>query len=143
MKNKQIMISGGFDPVHLGHVKMIHEASQWGDVIIVVNSDQWLKRKKGYVFMPWRERVEILGSFRGVSRVVGVNDSDGTVCQALGYHKPDAFANGGDRKKENTPEMELCENFGIQMLWNIGGEKIQSSSKLVESSKGKKDEFKR
>jgi len=135
---KQIMISGGFDPVHLGHVKMIQEASQWGDVVVVVNSDQWLKRKKGYVFMPWRERVEIMGNFRGVTRVVGVNDRDGTVCEAIDRIRPDAFANGGDRKTENTPEMEFCNSLGIQLLWNMGGEKIQSSSELVAASKENK-----
>ena len=126
------MVSGGFDPVHIGHIKMIEEASRWGTVIVVINSDEWLLRKKGYVFMPWPERAHIMGNIKGVTLVTGVDDSDGTVREAIAHHKPDAFANGGDRKKENTPEMELCDNLGIQMLWGIGGkDKPQSSSWLV------------
>ena len=129
------MVSGGFDPVHVGHVRMIKEAAEWGDVIVVINSDDWLLRKKGYVFMPWKERAEIIRSIEGVLKVTGVDDTDGTVCTALGYHQPDAFANGGDRKKENTPEMEVCDDLGIQMLWGIGGkDKPQSSSWLVNKA---------
>jgi D-beta-D-heptose 7-phosphate kinase/D-beta-D-heptose 1-phosphate adenosyltransferase len=135
MRNKTIMVSGGFDPVHVGHIRMIREASQWGEVIVVINSDDWLLRKKGYVFMPWEERAEILGNVKGVRIVTSVDDSDGTVCEALKQHKPSAFANGGDRKKENTPEMEVCDELGIQMLWSIGGaDKPQSSSWLVNKA---------
>lgn len=135
MRAKTIMVSGGFDPVHVGHIRMIKEASNWGAVIVIINSDDWLVRKKGYVFMPWHERAEILGNIKGVVIVSGVNDLDGTVCQALGIHRPDAFANGGDRKKENTPEMKVCDELGIQMLWGIGGvDKPQSSSWLVNKA---------
>lgn len=135
MKTKTIMVSGGFDPVHIGHIQMIEEAASWGAVIVVINSDKWLRRKKGYVFMPWKERAHIMGNIKGVSLVTGVDDTDGTVCSALGYHKPDAFANGGDRKKENTPEMDLCDELGIQMLWGVGGTgKPQSSSWLVNKA---------
>ena len=132
---KKIMVSGGFDPVHVGHVRMIQEASKWGLVIVVINSDEWLMRKKGYVFMPWKERSEIMGNIKGVAVVTGVDDSDGTVCRAIEWHKPDAFANGGDRKKENTPEMQVCDELGIQMLWGVGGkDKPQSSSWLVNKA---------
>ena len=135
MKNKIVMVSGGFDPVHVGHIRMITESAQWGSVIVVINSDEWLIRKKGYVFMPWVERAEIIGNIKGVSIVSNVNDADGTVCSALRRHKPDAFANGGDRKKENTPEMKVCEELGIQMLWGTGGaDKPQSSSWLVNKA---------
>ena len=135
MKNKTVMVSGGFDPVHVGHVRMIREAAEWGSVIVVINSDEWLLRKKGYVFMPWKERAEIIGNIKGVSIVSNVDDSDGTVCKALQRHKPNAFANGGDRKKQNTPEMEICDKLGIQMLWGIGGsDKPQSSSWLVNKA---------
>lgn len=82
MKRKKIMVSGGFDPLHVGHVRMIKEAAQWGDVIVVINSDDWLIRKKGYVFMNWRERAEIMASIEGVTEVSGVDDADGTVCYA-------------------------------------------------------------
>jgi D-beta-D-heptose 7-phosphate kinase/D-beta-D-heptose 1-phosphate adenosyltransferase len=135
MSRKLIAVSGGFDPVHMGHVKMIQEASSHGDVLIILNSDEWLQRKKGYVFMPWNERAYILGNIKGVTIVTNVDDADNTVCHALSRHRPDAFANGGDRKTDNTPEMALCSKLGIELLWNVGGGKIQSSSELVENSK--------
>jgi len=130
--NKEIVcVSGGMDPIHVGHVRMILEASKFGDVVVILNSDQWLLRKKGFKFMSWEERAEILRAIRGVVDVVRVNDEDGTVCEALRRIKPDYFANGGDRKNENTPEVSLCLELDIKMLWCVGGEKIQSSSELV------------
>tara|TARA_R100000152_G_C6597885_1_gene56069 strand:- start:38 stop:472 length:435 start_codon:yes stop_codon:yes gene_type:complete len=135
-----IAVSGGFDPVHIGHVRMIRDASRYGDVMVIINSDDWLQRKKGYVFMPYEERAEIMGNIKGVTLITSVDDSDGTVCQALRRHKPDAFANGGDRKTENTPEMDVCEELGIQMLWAVGGSnKPQSSSWLVDKLKENKN----
>ena len=131
---KRIMVSGGFDPIHKGHVRMILAAAEHGDVVVVANSDDWLMRKKGYVFMPWEERAEIISAIRGVAEVVTVDDSDNTVCEALLRCKPDAFANGGDRKGENTPEVRVCIENNIQLLWNVGGEKIQSSSELVANA---------
>jgi len=130
-KKPTIVVSGGFDPVHVGHCKMFLEAAAVGEVIVVVNSDDWLMRKKGYIFMPWNERKEIIESFRGVIKVEPVDDRDGTVCEALARLKPDYFANGGDRKEENTPENEICRKLGIEQLFNVGGGKIQSSSWLV------------
>lgn len=127
-----IMLSGGFDPIHIGHVRMILAAAELGNVIIVANSDRWLMNKKGYIFMPWKERAEILSSIRGVQDVVTVDDADGTVCEALRRVKSDMFGNGGDRTKHNTPEMKVCEELGIEMVWGLGGNKIQSSSELVD-----------
>ena len=136
-----IAVSGGFDPVHIGHIRMIKDAARYGDVMVIINSDDWLMRKKGYVFMPYEERVEIMGNIKGVALITSVDDSDGTVCQALRRHKPDAFANGGDRKTENTPEMDVCEELGIQMMWAIGGNnKPQSSSWLVDKLKEAQNE---
>ena len=132
---KKIMVSGGFDPIHIGHVRMIQDAARWGTVIVAINSDDWLLRKKGYVFMPWKERAEIIGNIKGVSIVTTVDDTDGTVCEAIQRHRPHAFANGGDRKKENTPEMNLCNDLGVQLLWNVGGgDKPQSSSWLINKA---------
>ena len=110
---------------------MIAEAAKMGDVIIIANSDAWLMRKKGYVFMPWDERQEILYNFKGVIDVVEAQDDDGSVCKTLSKIKPDIFANGGDRKSDNVPEVVLCEHLDIELIWNVGGEKIQSSSELV------------
>ena len=134
-KKTTIMVSGGFDPIHIGHVRMIREAAKHGQLIVVLNSDDWLKRKKGYVFMSFEERAEIVQSIKGVYAISAVDDTDGTVCQALKEYKPTYFANGGDRTAENTPEMEVCKELGIEMVWNIGGGKIQSSSELVENRK--------
>jgi D-beta-D-heptose 7-phosphate kinase/D-beta-D-heptose 1-phosphate adenosyltransferase len=134
---KVVMVSGGFDPIHVGHVRMIIEASEYGDVIVVANSDKWLFKKKGYIFMSFKERKEILMAVKGVIDVISVDDADGTVCEALRKIKPEYFANGGDRTSDNTPEKRVCEELGIEMIWNIGGQKIQSSSELFEEAYGK------
>ena len=128
---KTIVISGGMDPVHIGHIKMIKAAAELGRVIVVLNSDEWLVRKKGYAFMSFEERKYLLENIKGVSEVSDVDDADGTVCEALQRLKPDMFGNGGDRTSDNTPEKEVCLDIGIRMVWNLGGEKIQSSSDLV------------
>ncbi len=135
MKKKLIAVSGGFDPIHKGHVRMIREAAKYGDVVVILNSDDWLIRKKGYNFMSFEERSYIAGSIKGAALTTGVDDTDGTVCEALKRIKPDAFANGGDRYETNTPEMDVCKELGIEMLWNVGGEKEQSSSALVNKVK--------
>jgi D-beta-D-heptose 7-phosphate kinase/D-beta-D-heptose 1-phosphate adenosyltransferase len=113
---------------------MIQEAAEHGQVIVIVNSDDWLMRKKGYIFMPFEERCEILQGFAAVHETTHVDDTDGTVCEALRRLKPTFFANGGDRKTDNTPEMDVCDADGIQLLWGVGGGKIQSSSDLVSDS---------
>lgn len=126
-----VMVSGGFDPIHPGHVRMIRESSLRGDVIVALNSDEWLKRKKGYVFMSFAQRKEVLESIVGVNRVVSFNDEDETAIEAIVRHVPDYFANGGDRTNENTPEEAICRKLGVTMLWNVGGGKVASSSDLV------------
>ena len=131
-----VMVSGGFDPVHAGHIRMIRHAAEYGDVIVIANSDAWLWRKKGFVFMEWERRVEILNAIKGVVLVDSVDDSDGTVCDAIRRHKPTYFANGGDRGRTNTPEQSVCESLGVELLWSIGGdEKIDSSSDLAKKAK--------
>ena len=143
MSRKIIAVSGGFDPIHVGHVRMILDAGTHGDVIIILNTDEWLMRKKGYTFMNWEERAEILRSIRGVMNVVAAKDDDNTVCETLRNLKVDidlnTFANGGDRVTSNTPEMDTCKDLGISLLWNCGGGKIQSSSSLVDTRVWSKD----
>ena len=139
MSKKVIALSGGFDPIHVGHVRMIREATNYGDVIVFVNSDEWLERKKGYVFMKFEERKEIVSSIKGVTRVFKAQDDDNSVCESLFEHNPDIFGNGGDRKNNNTPEIQTCKKLGIELVWNLGGEKIQSSSDLVGRSKIRND----
>ena len=131
-----VMVSGGFDPVHAGHIRMIRDAAKYGDVIVIANSDQWLWRKKGFVFMEYERRIEILNAIKGVILVDSVDDADGTVCEAIRRHKPTYFANGGDRGRSNTPEQSVCEKLGVQLLWGIGGEeKLQSSSELAKKAR--------
>tara|TARA_B100000900_G_scaffold386798_1_gene377529 strand:+ start:178 stop:657 length:480 start_codon:yes stop_codon:yes gene_type:complete len=128
-----VMVSGGFDPVHAGHIRMIRHAAKFGDVIVVANSDDWLWRKKGFVFMEYERRIEILNAIKGVVLVDSVDDSDGTVCEAIRRLRPTYFANGGDRGRSNTPEQSVCEELEIELLWGIGGEeKLDSSSELAK-----------
>jgi|TARA_R110000737_G_scaffold160958_1_gene188842 D-beta-D-heptose 7-phosphate kinase/D-beta-D-heptose 1-phosphate adenosyltransferase len=123
-----VMVSGGFDPVHVGHIRMIREAAEYGDVIVIANSDEWLYRKKGFNFMDFKSRHEILDSIKGVVLVDSVNDDDETVCDAIKRHKPTYFANGGERGKDNTPEVMLCKELGVELLWGIGGNEIYAGA---------------
>jgi len=136
VNGKIIVLSGGFDPLHVGHLRMIESANEIAPVTLVLNSDAWLIRKKGYVFMSWEEREEILWGLSAVDDIVSVDDSDDTVCEALRRLKPKYFGNGGDRIEENTPEIEVCKELGIELRWNLGGDKVQSSSDLVGKSGG-------
>ena len=139
---KLILLSGGFDPVHIGHIRMFKEAKSFADEVVVgLNSDQWLTRKKGKPFMPWAERKEILEACQYVDYVFGFDDSDETACDFLRKINqmyttdPDTqvfFGNGGDRTNETTPEITYCKSNGIKLLWDVGGGKIQSSSWLIK-----------
>ena len=132
-----VVISGGFDPIHIGHLRMIQEASKLGNKLIVIaNSDRFLVDKKGYAFMPIEERIEILEGFQGVDKAVDSIDEDMTVCKTIEWLAQEediaCFANGGDRKNQaDIPESVVCEKYNIEMEFNVGGGKIQSSSSLV------------
>lgn len=128
---KIICVSGGFDPLHSGHIQYIQDAANYGDAVVILNSDAWLERKKGKAFMPWEQRAEILRAIKGVTAVVPVDDADGTVCKALKQLRPHYFAKGGDRTAENTPELALCCELGIKPVFGVGGSKMNSSSALL------------
>lgn len=142
MKNKKqivVAVSGGFDPIHIGHVRMFQEAKKLGDkLVVILNNDNWLKKKKGIVFMDQKERKEVIEALGCIDEVIFTkhpkNPKDMTVCQELRELKPDIFANGGDRAGANIaiPEVEVCRGINCKDVYNVGhGGKIQSSSWLL------------
>jgi len=140
-----VVVSGGFDPVHSGHIKYIKAARLLGDMLIVgINSDEWLARKKGRAFMPWTERLCILNNLSSVDEVYTFDDDDGTAChllQQVRAHYPEdriIFANGGDRTKDNIPEMTVD---GVEFVFGVGGEdKANSSSWILQEWKAPRTE---
>jgi len=136
MAERVVAVSGGFDPLHVGHVRMIQAAAKLGTrLVVIVNGDEFLVRKKGYAFMQQAERIEILRALRDVDEVVAAVDPDQTVRETLRLVKPHVFANGGDRREaEDIPEAAVCRELGIEMVFNVGGGKVQSSSDLVQRS---------
>jgi cytidyltransferase-like protein len=140
MDKKFVIVSGGFDPIHSGHVRLISDASKFGPVIVIINSDDFLIEKKGYAFMNVKERVHIIKNIKNVSEVFISIDNDHTVSKTIEFISSNLkynigfFANGGDRKdKTDVPEWSICNKHNIELLFDIGGSKTQSSSNLVES----------
>ena len=132
-ETKIVMVSGGFDPPHIGHYSLFREASKYGKVVVALNSDAWLQNKKGYAVSNWSARKAVLEEACSIAMVVSVDDSDGTVCEAIQRIKPDFFANGGDRKQDNVPEVALSNVLRVQMIWEVGGgDKLDSSSQMVK-----------
>lgn len=151
-----VAVSGGFDPVHVGHIRMMQKARQLGDeLVVILNNDAWLMSKKGHVFMPQAERVELLKSITGVDRVVLTRHTDAlskitdpvqfakerSIARELEALRPDVFANGGDRDPEDAAnpksslfhDTEVCRKLGIKQVWGVGrGGKVQSSSWLTQ-----------
>ena len=152
-----IVMSGGFDPIHKGHLRMFREASWLGHhVVIGLNSDEWLIRKKGKPFMEFEERKEIIEGFKYVNQVIPFDDSDDTARSLIhqvratyngGMFNHDwegnnptgrkdyeiYFANGGDQNNDSIPEVSICKKLGIGLIENLG-DKIQSSSWLLKES---------
>ena len=142
---KIVLVTGGFDPIHSGHIAYFKAAKTLGDRLVVgLNSDEWLARKKGKPFMPLQERLAIVGNLAVVDEVVTYNDTDGSSSDAIRLIRsqyPDAeivFANGGDRTKENIPEMVFDD---VEFVFGVGGEdKKNSSSWILEDWKKPKTE---
>lgn len=134
------MTSGGFDPLHVGHLRCILETvdmaeKDGGYVAIIVNGDGFLKRKKGKAFMPAAERAEIIAGIRGVDAAIIWDDGGQTVIGAIAELKPTFFTKGGDRAApEDIPEWEICEEVGCKVIFNVGGGKVQSSSWLLKEA---------
>ena len=133
---KIVVVSGGFDPIHSGHIEYFKSAKEYGDKLIVaLNSDRWLEKKKGKFFMPFSERYEIVSSIQYVDEVIDFEDDNkGSCSKALEKIKkkyPDDeiyFANGGDRNNKNIPELSVA---GIKFLFSVGGDNKKNSSSLI------------
>jgi len=129
----KVLVTGGFDPLHRGHIALLKESKQLGTYLIVgLNSDKWLSRKKGRPFMTYEERKEILLSLSCVDEVISFNDDNDTACDAIAQviqSSPIIFANGGDRHNENVPEYNLYKHDdNVTFRWGIGGTNKQNSS---------------
>ena len=146
MSGRVVIVSGYFNPIHSGHIDYLESAKEIGDyLIVIVNNDKQVELKGSVPFMDEEERVKIVSSLRCVDRAVVSIDDDPTVCQSIKkeYHRLQddpffigmAVANGGDRKKGGVPEDVLEEELGINMVYNVGGKKTQSSSRLIQTSK--------
>lgn len=131
-----VLVTGGFDPLHSGHIAYFKAAKKLGDKLVVgVNSDEWLTRKKGRPFMPFEERCDIIKELACVDQVIGFNDSDNTANHAIfqlqstsGANTKIIFANGGDRTKSNIPEMQYTN---VEFVFGVGGEDKKNSSSWI------------
>ena len=143
---KIVIISGYFNPIHSGHVDYIQSAKKLGDkLIVIVNNDKQVILKGSVPFQDEEERKKIVSNIKGVDHAVISIDKDATVCESLRqeyynycndyFFDSMIFCNGGDRKEGGVPEDILEEQFGIQMVYNVGGDKTQSSSSLIEAAK--------
>lgn len=148
MSDNIVLFTGGFDPVHSGHIEAIKQAREFGRVVIGLNSDEWLTRKKGRPFMPFDERLAVLSQFKNVLMVMPFDDSDDSACDAISLckdmfpHSKIIFVNGGDRTEKNIPEMERFKDDPlVEFKFGIGGtDKKNSSSWILQEWKAPKTE---
>jgi len=133
-----VIVSGGFDPIHKGHIRLFKAAKSMGyKVIVGLNSDKWLVKKKGQVNMSYAERAEILRAIKYVDEVMNFDDTDGTAMDLIFRVKnlyPEchlAFGNGGNTTPQNVPEKTFCEAYQIDMLWNLGGGIFKNAHQIV------------
>ncbi|MDR2628867.1 MAG: adenylyltransferase/cytidyltransferase family protein [Puniceicoccales bacterium] len=141
MKKTYYIVSGGFDPIHEGHIGLIKDAGARGNgVIVLLNSDEWLCRKKGNNFMGFATRRAICESLKNVIDVLGFDDNDNSACDGIRKVREKyptdrlVFANGGDRTKENIPEIEMCKKCDVLVEFGVGGKnKANSSSSILKN----------
>ena len=134
------IVSGGFDPIHEGHIENIKESALESDgVIALVNSDDWLCRKKGQNFMNFKTRSTVVEAIKGIIEIISFDDSDNSACDGLRKAREKypndtlIFAKGGDRTADNIPEIPVCKELDIEIKYNIGS-KISGSQKPNSSS---------
>lgn len=139
MEKPIVLLSGGFDPYHDGHARMFQDAAAIGEICVILNSDDWLIKKKGRNFMSLTERADVLHSIKNVIWVWESKTSDDVSLDIEQIHKHPMFENrtlifgkGGDRTAANTPEQAICEKLGIPVVFGLGGNNNQSSSVLLK-----------
>lgn len=139
---KIVITSGYFNPPHIGHINLLQEAKKLGDfLVVIVNNDKQVKLKGSCAFMPEKERLEIIKSIRYVDEVFLSIDQDRTIIKSLEKiakkYKDEKlfFAKGGDSNCKNVPEQDICRELGIEVVFDVGGGKVQSSSWLIANSK--------
>ncbi len=135
IKGSLIVTSGGYDPIHPGHISCIVDSKNYGDVLaVVVNGDWFLDYKKGKAFMDLATRCEVVSAIRGVDYVIPFEiENDQTVCKALEIIQPDVFTKGGDRVDASTiPEWDTCQEHDIEIITGVGDSKVHSSSNILE-----------
>ena len=131
------MVSGGFDPIHSGHISYFKRAKDLSDYLVVgLNTEEWLTRKKGQYFQSWKERAEIIRHLDMVDAVISYDDSDDSSCEGISkcleIAETVVFCNGGDRGKDNTPEtIKYKDNPRVQFEYGIGGEDKRNSSSWI------------
>lgn len=147
-QEKIVLVTGGFDPLHSGHIAFFKEAKKLGDELVVgINSDEWLTRKKGRPFMPFKERQCIIDNLSMVDHTISFDDKDDTACGAIykvmatiGNGKWIVFANGGDRSSQNIPELKTYKST-VEFVFGVGGNnKMNSSSWILDQYKYPKTE---
>jgi D-beta-D-heptose 7-phosphate kinase/D-beta-D-heptose 1-phosphate adenosyltransferase len=133
-----VAVSGAFDPIHVGHIAYLREAAKLGDrLVVILNNDIFLLRKKGFVFRSFEDRKTILENIKGVDEVIVSIDDDQTVCKTLEQLKPDIFAKGGYWiGPESIPEAETCLAIGCKIVTNVGGGKLRADNELNSKLKG-------
>ena len=140
MPDNIVLVTGGFDPIHSGHISYLKEASKLGSKLIVgLNSDEWLVRKKGNYFLPFKERATILKSIKYVNKVISFDDTDDTANKLIGLARTFGkgkviFANGGDRERNIVPEIDTWgSNPQVEFVFGVGGNKTNSSSDILNN----------
>ena len=141
------IVSGGFDPLHEGHISLIKAAAEKSDgVILLLNSDEWLRRKKGKEFMTFGTRKAVCGYLQNVVDVIAFDDSDNSACDGIAKTRAKypseilVFANGGDRTRDNIPEIPICEKYNVSIEFGVGGENKANSSSWILNEWKKQDE---
>lgn len=131
-----VVVSGYFNPLHIGHLEMIEGAKRLGDfLVVIVNNDKQVKLKGSTPFMDEKDRMRIVGALKAVDKVVlSIDRKDTSQCKTLAKIRPDVFANGGDRATiKDIPEADICKKLGIKMVFGVG-KKIRSSSILIKEA---------